>query len=103
MHILATCDGCYYNKVVVVVAGRRWITLTLKGEASTELFTQALLVFLSFEVGSAAASYLVGGLVELLGVERATKTHGDSLTEEDVVGKGGNAAVVDLDLEDYSC
>lgn len=44
------------------------------------------------------SSYLVGGLVELLGVERATKTQGDALAEEDVVGKSGNTAVVDLDL-----
>ena len=40
----------------------------------------------------------MGSLVELLGVEGATKTQGDTLTEEDVVGKGGNTAVVDLDL-----
>jgi hypothetical protein len=41
---------------------------------------------------------LVGSLVELLGVERATETQGDALAEKDVVGKGSNAAVVDLDL-----
>jgi hypothetical protein len=40
----------------------------------------------------------VGSLVELLGVERATETQGDTLTEEDVVGEGSNTAVVDLDL-----
>jgi hypothetical protein len=40
----------------------------------------------------------VGSLVKLLGVERTTKTQGDTLTEEDVVGDGGNTAVVDLDL-----
>lgn len=44
------------------------------------------------------SSYLVGGLVELLGVERATETQGDALAEEDVVGKGSNTTVVDLDL-----
>lgn len=54
-----------------------FLSLTLKGEASTEL---------------------VGSLVELLGIERATKTQGDTLTEEDVVGKSGNTTVVDLDL-----
>jgi hypothetical protein len=52
-------------------------SLTLEGEASTEL---------------------VGSLVKLLGVERATETQGDTLTEEDVVGKGSNTTVVDLDL-----
>lgn len=40
----------------------------------------------------------MGGLVELLGVERATETQGDALAEEDVVGKGSNTTVVDLDL-----
>lgn len=40
----------------------------------------------------------MGSLVELLGVERATKTQGDALSEEDVVGKGSNTTVVDLDL-----
>lgn len=40
----------------------------------------------------------MGSLVELLGIERATKTQGDTLTEEDVVGKSGNTTVVDLDL-----
>jgi len=42
----------------------------------------------------------VGGLVELLGVERSTNTEGDALTEEDVVGDGGDTAVVDLGLFD---
>lgn len=40
----------------------------------------------------------MGSLVELLGVERATETQGDTLTEENVVSKGSNTAVVDLDL-----
>jgi hypothetical protein len=40
----------------------------------------------------------VGGLVELLGVEGAADAEGDTLTEEDVVGEGSNAAVVDLEL-----
>lgn len=40
----------------------------------------------------------MGGLVKLLGVERATETQGHSLAEKDVVGKSGNTAVVDLDL-----
>jgi hypothetical protein len=51
--------------------------LTLEGEASTEL---------------------VGSLVELLGVERTTQAQGNTLAEEDVVGKSGNTAVVDLGL-----
>lgn len=40
----------------------------------------------------------MGSLVKLLGVERATETQGDALAEEDVVGKGSDTAVVDLDL-----
>lgn len=40
----------------------------------------------------------MGSLVELLGIERATKTQGNTLAEENVVGEGGNTAVVDLDL-----
>lgn len=42
--------------------------------------------------------YLVGSLVELLGVERATETQGNTLTEEDVVANGGDTTVVELDL-----
>lgn len=55
----------------------RALSLALKGEASTEL---------------------VGGLVELLGIEGAAETQGDALAEEDVVGESGNTTVVDLDL-----
>lgn len=44
----------------------------------------------------------MGSLVELLGIERATKTQGNALAEENVVGKGGNTAVVDLDLQRLS-
>lgn len=51
--------------------------LTLEGEADTNL---------------------VGGLVNLLGVERATETQGDTGAEEDVVGDSGNTTVVDLGL-----
>ena len=40
----------------------------------------------------------MGSLVELLGVERATKTQGNTLAEEDVVGNSGDTAVVDLEL-----
>ena len=43
-------------------------------------------------------TYLVGSLVELLGVEGATEAEGNTLTEEDVVGEGSNAAVVNLNL-----
>ena len=45
-----------------------------------------------------AGADLVGGLVELLGVERGTETEGDTGAEEDVVGNGGDTTVVDLDL-----
>jgi hypothetical protein len=54
-----------------------WDYLTLEGEAGAEL---------------------VGSLVELLGVEGAAETQGDTLAEEDVVGESGDTAVVDLDL-----
>lgn len=47
--------------------------------------------------GKAGADF-VGGLVELLGVERGTETELDAVTEEDVVGNGGDTAVVDLGL-----
>lgn len=67
----------YGMSMIAETIGRGFGGLTLEGEASTEL---------------------VGSLVELLGVERATETQGDTLAEEDVVGKGGNTAVVDLDL-----
>jgi hypothetical protein len=40
----------------------------------------------------------VGGLVELLGIERSTNAEGNPLTEEDVVGNGSDTAVVDLGL-----
>jgi hypothetical protein len=40
----------------------------------------------------------VGSLVELLGIEGAAETQGDTLAEEDVVGESGDTAVVDLDL-----
>jgi hypothetical protein len=40
----------------------------------------------------------VGSLVELLGIERATETEGDTGAEENVVGNGSNTAIVDLDL-----
>lgn len=73
-HAHITCEWDV-NDDRAVLEGFR--SLTLEGEAGTEL---------------------VGSLVELLGIERATKTQGDTLTEEDVVGKGGNTTVVDLDL-----
>jgi hypothetical protein len=40
----------------------------------------------------------VGGLVELLGIKRSTNAESDALAEEDVVGNGGDTAVVDLAL-----
>lgn len=56
------------------------------------------LIFLSLTLEGEAGTELVGSLVELLGIERATETQGDALAEEDVVGKSGNTTVVDLDL-----
>lgn len=40
----------------------------------------------------------MGGLIELLGVERRAETEGDTGAEEDVVSDGSNTTVVDLDL-----
>lgn len=40
----------------------------------------------------------MGGLVELLGVDRGAEAEGNALAEKDVVGKGNDAAVVELDL-----
>ena len=40
----------------------------------------------------------MGRLVELLGIKGSANTEGDALTEKDVVGKGGDTAVVDLAL-----
>ena len=51
--------------------------LTLKGEAGAEL---------------------VAGLVELLGIERATNAEGQTGVDLGVVGEGRNAEVVDLGL-----
>lgn len=42
--------------------------------------------------------YLVGGLLQLLGIERGTDAKGDAGTEEDVVGDSGDTTVVDLAL-----
>lgn len=51
--------------------------LTLKGEAGADL---------------------VGGLVQVLGIERGTETESDTRAEQNVVGERGNTAVVDLGL-----
>lgn len=40
----------------------------------------------------------MGGLLQLLGIERGTDAKGDARAEEDVVGDGGNTTVVDLAL-----
>ncbi len=40
----------------------------------------------------------MGGLVELLGIKGGTDAEGDALAEENVVGDGGDTAVVDLGL-----
>lgn len=47
---------------------------------------------------SEAGTNLVGGLVEVLGVEGSAEAKGDASAELDVVGQGGDAAVVDLGL-----
>lgn len=43
-------------------------------------------------------TYLVGSLVQLLGIERGTNAESDTRAEENVVGNGGDTAVVDLAL-----
>ena len=43
-------------------------------------------------------TYLVAGLVELLGIKRGADAKSDTGAEQDVVGDGGNTAVVDLGL-----
>lgn len=40
----------------------------------------------------------MGGLVKLLGIERGTDAEGDTGAQKDVVGDGGDTAVVDLAL-----
>ena len=40
----------------------------------------------------------MGGLVQLLGVEGTSEAEGDTGAQEDVVGHGSNATVVDLGL-----
>ena len=41
----------------------------------------------------------MGGLVELLGIERGTETEGDTRAEENIVGNSSDTTVVDLDLK----
>jgi hypothetical protein len=41
----------------------------------------------------------VGGLVELLGIKRAADAEGDTGAEENVVGDGCDATVVDFGLD----
>ena len=45
-----------------------------------------------------AGAELVAGLVQLLGIERATNTEGQTAVDLGVVGEGSNAEVVDLGL-----
>ena len=45
-----------------------------------------------------ASADLVGGLVELLGIEGGAKAESDARAEENVVGNGSDTTVVDLDL-----
>lgn len=45
-----------------------------------------------------AGTDLVGSLVKVLGIEGSTKAEGDTRAQENVVGQGGNTAVVDLGL-----
>lgn len=45
-----------------------------------------------------AGADLVGGLVEVLGIEGSSEAESDTWAEEDVVGKSSDTAVVDLGL-----
>jgi hypothetical protein len=45
-----------------------------------------------------AGAELVAGLVQLLGIERATNTEGQTAVDLGVVGEGSNSKVVDLGL-----
>ena len=49
-----------------------------------------------------AGAKLVAGLVQLLGIERATDAKGQAAVHLCVVGEGGNAEVVDLGLPKLS-
>lgn len=40
----------------------------------------------------------MGGLVQVLGIERGTQAEGDTRAEENVVSQSGNTTVVDLGL-----
>ena len=43
-------------------------------------------------------THLVGGLIQLLGIERGANSEGDAGAEKDVVRDSGDAAIVDLGL-----
>ena len=43
---------------------------------------------------------LVSGLVEVLGIQRGTKTESDASSELDIVGESSNTSVVDLGLSE---
>lgn len=45
-----------------------------------------------------AGADLVGGLVQVLGIEGSTQAEGDTGAQEDVVGQGGDTTVVNLGL-----
>ena len=45
-----------------------------------------------------AGANLVGGLVQVLGIEGGTEAEGDTGAEQDVVGQSGDTTVVDLGL-----
>lgn len=55
-------------------------------------------VIINLALESEAGAQLVGSLVKLLGIKRATEAQGNTLTEEDVVANGSNTAVVELEL-----
>lgn len=50
------------------------------------------------EEASCPITHLVRSLVELLGIKRGADAEGDAGAEEDVVGDGRDAAIVDLGL-----
>lgn len=60
--------------------------------------TVQLIFFIHLTLESERGTDLVAGLVELGGVEGKTEAEGGAGVELGAVGKGGDTAVVDLDL-----
>lgn len=66
-------------------------------ESKNELF-RSVYLFERLTLEGEAGAELVAGLVELLGIERATNAEGQTRVDLGVVGEGRDAEVVDLGL-----